>query len=168
MSSGGAARPGWRARSLLQGPADCNSRGSPADVFRAIPSLSPRIGRPRKETRMPSTLTTGSNRGLGREWARLHAQEGWRVYATCRHPAEAAELHALAARHTALSVHRLDVTRHDEVQALAVELQHESIDLLVYNAGVYLEKSDERLIGRISYDDWIVKVRVGGVGGGRV
>lgn len=113
---------------------------------------------------MSSILITGSNRGLGLEWARQHAQAGWRVYATCRHPAEAAELHALAARHTALSVHRLDVTRHDEMQALAVELQHEAIDLLVNNAGVYLEKFDERLIGRISYDDWLDTVRVNTLG----
>jgi len=38
---------------------------------------------------MPSIVITGSNRGLGLEWARQYAKKGRRVFATCRHPAEA-------------------------------------------------------------------------------
>jgi NAD(P)-dependent dehydrogenase (short-subunit alcohol dehydrogenase family) len=34
-------------------------------------------------------LITGSNRGIGLELARQYVTSGWRVYATCRHPAEA-------------------------------------------------------------------------------
>ena len=44
---------------------------------------------------MPSVLVTGSNRGIGLEFARQYAAEGWRVHATCRDPAHAAELRAV-------------------------------------------------------------------------
>ena len=60
---------------------------------------------------MPNVLVTGSNRGLGIEWVRQYAEEGWRVFATCRHPAEANKLNELAAKHEALTIHRMDVTR---------------------------------------------------------
>jgi len=40
-------------------------------------------------------LVTGANRGLGLEWARQYAEAGWRVYASCRRPAEAEDLNAL-------------------------------------------------------------------------
>ena len=45
---------------------------------------------------MPSALITGANRGLGLEFARQYLANGWRVYATCRHPGSASELQHLA------------------------------------------------------------------------
>ena len=74
---------------------------------------------------MPSILITGSNRGLGLEWARQFASDDWRVFATCRHPAEATELHQLAEKFPNLSIHRLDVTRQEEIQSLAADLNSE-------------------------------------------
>jgi len=53
---------------------------------------------------MASVLITGSNRGIGLEFARQYA------HATCRRPAEAGELHELAEQRPGLSVHRLDIT----------------------------------------------------------
>jgi NAD(P)-dependent dehydrogenase (short-subunit alcohol dehydrogenase family) len=88
-----------------------------------------------------SVLVTGSSRGLGLEWCRQYADAGWRVFATCRHPAAADALRSLAQSHPRLSVHRLDVTLPESVYALLAELQDEAIDVLVNNAGVYLEKS---------------------------
>lgn len=38
---------------------------------------------------MASVLITGGNRGVGLEWVRHFGKKGWRVFATCRHPAEA-------------------------------------------------------------------------------
>lgn len=49
---------------------------------------------------MHTVLITGSNRGLGLEFVREFVQRGFRVYATCRDPAGAADLHALAAKHS--------------------------------------------------------------------
>ena len=101
---------------------------------------------------MSSVLVTGSNRGLGLEWCRQYAEADWRVYATCRHPETADALHDLARRHPRLSVHRLDVTRPESVYALRAELQDESIDVLVNNAGVYLEKYAPT--AALRYEEW--------------
>jgi NAD(P)-dependent dehydrogenase (short-subunit alcohol dehydrogenase family) len=44
----------------------------------------------------PTVLITGSNRGLGLEFARQYADQGWNVIATCRAPAAAAALQEIA------------------------------------------------------------------------
>lgn len=46
---------------------------------------------------MPSILITGANRGLGLAFAKQYAAAGWRVYAGCRAPDDAATLNAVAA-----------------------------------------------------------------------
>lgn len=86
---------------------------------------------------MPTVLVTGANRGIGLELARQYAEDEWRVLATCREPGAAAELGALAEAHDALTVHALDVTDFDAVDALAETLAGEPIDVLLNNAGVY-------------------------------
>lgn len=116
---------------------------------------------------MPSILITGSNRGLGLEAVRQYAQEGWRVYATCRHPAEADALGRLAKDYDHLSIHRLDITRADEIRAIHWELEDASIDVLLNNAGVYLEKGTPRL-GGFRYDDWQRTLEVNTLGHVRV
>lgn len=49
---------------------------------------------------MPSALITGANRGLGLELARQYLADGWRIYAACRDPASASELHDLPSKPT--------------------------------------------------------------------
>ena len=115
---------------------------------------------------MPSVLVTGSNRGLGLEWCRQYAESGWRVFATCRQPETAAELHALATAHPGVSVHRLDVARAESVYALRAELQDEAIDVLINNAGVYLEKYAPR--EALRYDEWVQTFEVNTLGSMRV
>jgi len=114
-----------------------------------------------------SILITGSNRGLGLEWARQYARDGWRVFATCRHPAEASELHRLAKEHTAVSIHRLDVTVQEDIRALRWELEEKPIDILLSNAGVYLEKGQPRC-GYLSYEDWVRTFEVNTIGAARI
>lgn len=89
---------------------------------------------------MPSVLVTGSSRGIGLEWCRQYADGGWRVYATCRHPEAADGLIALAQGRPQLSIHRVDVTEDESIEAMRAELARESLDVLVNNAGVYFEK----------------------------
>lgn len=67
---------------------------------------------------MNSIFITGSNRGLGLEWVRQYAREGWRVFATCRFPEQASELQELAMQSKHVTLHRLDVTRVDELGML--------------------------------------------------
>jgi NAD(P)-dependent dehydrogenase (short-subunit alcohol dehydrogenase family) len=113
---------------------------------------------------VPSVLITGSNRGLGLEWARHYAEKGWSVYASCRHPSEAHDLQRLSATHNHLSIHRMDVTRPDEINAAAVELRKKSIDVLVSNAGVYLEKHKRIGLQRLDYQDWEYTFQVNTLG----
>lgn len=117
---------------------------------------------------MLSILVTGSNRGIGLEWARQYAELGWRVYATCRVPEQADALQQLAAHHATLSVHRLDVTNNDHVQQLAYELQDTPLDILVNNAGVYFERWGKDKLGDIDFDAWQETYQVNVLGAVRV
>ncbi len=103
---------------------------------------------------MDSILVTGSNRGLGLEWVRQYADKGWRVFATCRYPDQAEDLHLLTRHHDNVSVHRLDVTVPEDITVLSRELEHSGIDILVNNAGVYHEQWGKDPLGQINYSDW--------------
>ena len=116
---------------------------------------------------MQSILITGSNRGLGLEWARQYAYDGWRVFATCRHPAEARSLQDLAEEQNTVSIHRLDVTALEDIRALCWELEGEPIDILLSNAGVYLEKGQPQC-GYLSYEDWARTFEVNTIGAARI
>jgi NAD(P)-dependent dehydrogenase (short-subunit alcohol dehydrogenase family) len=116
---------------------------------------------------MSSVLITGSNRGLGLEWARQFAVEGWRVFATCRHPAEASTLAKLAERYSTLTIHRLDVAVPEDLRALFWELEEEPIDILLNNAGIYIEK-DSAEFGSLCYHDWARTLEVNTMGAMRV
>ncbi len=116
---------------------------------------------------MSSIFITGTNRGLGLGWVRQYATEGWRVYASCRHPAEAEALRELATKLETVSIHRLDVTRADDVRAIIWEMEGKPIDLLVCNAGVYLEKGRPEF-GRLRYAEWDATFEVNTKGAVRV
>jgi len=116
---------------------------------------------------MNSILVTGSNRGLGLEWVRQFADDQWRVFATCRYPSEATELNRLAAQYPNIVVYRLDVTSHEDLYALRRELKAEPMDILLNNAGTYLEKG-ELSLGHINYEDWTRTLQVNTLGAVRV
>ena len=84
----------------------------------------------------PTTLITGSNRGLGLEFARQYAGLGWKVIATTRRPEEATELQAIRGQHPNLVVDRLDVMDEAQIGALVMKYGDQPIDLLINNAGV--------------------------------
>jgi NAD(P)-dependent dehydrogenase (short-subunit alcohol dehydrogenase family) len=85
---------------------------------------------------MPTVLITGANRGLGLEFVRQYAADGWNIIACCRNPAKATELSALAQKNSAIALHTLEVTDHKAVDALAKTLSGTAIDVLINNAGV--------------------------------
>jgi NAD(P)-dependent dehydrogenase (short-subunit alcohol dehydrogenase family) len=118
---------------------------------------------------MANILITGSNRGLGLELVRQYAGSGWRVFATCRHPSEATELHQLAGEYGEISIHRLDVTVPEDIRAIQWILNGIPLDILYNNAGVYLE--DDYLLpapGSIRYDLWLRTLEVNTLGAVRV
>ena len=84
----------------------------------------------------PTVLITGSNRGIGLEVARVYANRGWNVIATCRNPAKAEELNKIASEKTNLVVEELDVTDEAEVARLADKYKDQPIDILINNAAI--------------------------------
>ncbi|MGD2112075.1 MAG: SDR family oxidoreductase [Gammaproteobacteria bacterium] len=117
---------------------------------------------------MPNLLITGANRGIGLEFTRQYAQAGWQVFATCRHPAEAAALQDLAQREN-VSLHRLDVTRPEDIYDIAWEMRAIPVDVLLNNAGIYLEWDYlGPALGAIRYDDWLRTIEVNTFGAVRL
>jgi NAD(P)-dependent dehydrogenase (short-subunit alcohol dehydrogenase family) len=82
---------------------------------------------------MPSVLISGASRGLGLEFVRQYAAEGWQVHAACRDPASAKALSALGGD---VNVHRLEVTEKASLDALALSVKSLALDVLIANAGV--------------------------------
>ena len=102
---------------------------------------------------MDSMLITGANRGLGLEWVRQLNKAGWRILACCRNPDQANDLKQLAdGADGRITIHRLDVTDHPGIDALAEELKDEAIDVLNNNAGVLPDRDPW---GKTDYDKWM-------------
>ena len=99
----------------------------------------------------PTVLITGSNRGLGFEFARQYAARGWQVIATARHPDEAADLEALARHHSNVVIEQLDVLDHAMIDGLAEKYRGTPIDILINNAGIS-GGGDTQYFGRIDYE----------------
>lgn len=86
---------------------------------------------------MPTALVTGSNRGIGLEFVRQLAQQGWTVLATCRDPAAADKLNGLGANSAGkIEILPLDVASLASIKQLAAKLNGRPIDLLTCNAGI--------------------------------
>ena len=83
---------------------------------------------------MPTVFITGANRGLGFEFAKQYAADGWRVIAACRDPVKA---EALSAVEGDVQVETMDVDDDASVASLSDKLKDEAIDLLINNAGIY-------------------------------
>jgi NAD(P)-dependent dehydrogenase (short-subunit alcohol dehydrogenase family) len=82
---------------------------------------------------MPRVLITGANRGLGLEFSRQYAADGWHVIAGCRKPHEAAELKALD---RSVAMFSLDVADEDSIAAFLGAVSEMPVDVAILNAGV--------------------------------
>lgn len=103
-----------------------------------------------------TVLITGANRGLGLEFTKQYAADGWQVLACCRAPNKADALQALVKAHQNITVLPLDVADFTQIDALAEKLKAQPIDVLISNAGVYPESSFESL----NMDDWAFAFKV--------
>ena len=104
-------------------------------------------------------LITGANRGLGLEFTKQYAADGWNVLACCRHPQSALDLQALAKVNANISIQALDVADFAQINALALQLKDEAIDVLINNAGVYPASS----FGDTNYQAWAEGFKVNGM-----
>jgi len=106
---------------------------------------------------MPTVLITGANRGIGLEFTRQYAADGWRVLAACRNPREAKELTAVPGD---VHVHALDVVDEPQLASLARALSGEAIDVLINNAGV---GGFDDSFGNTPTDAWLETLRVNAI-----
>src|SRR5713101_2205229 len=114
---------------------------------------------------MPSIMITSANRGLGLEFVRQYAADGWRIFAACRIPDAADDLHKLARTHS-VTVFPMDVTDLSSIRHAAAGLNDESIDVLVNSAGI-IGKPGQRT-GNIDYESWQQVLNVNTMGPLRV
>jgi NAD(P)-dependent dehydrogenase (short-subunit alcohol dehydrogenase family) len=111
---------------------------------------------------MPTVLVTSASRGIGFEFARQYAAEGWQVLAACREPATATELAAIGA---GVEVVAMDVTDLASVRA-AAGASDAPVDLLVNSAGIMGQLDD--LPGNVDYAEWARVLDVNAMGPVRV
>jgi NAD(P)-dependent dehydrogenase (short-subunit alcohol dehydrogenase family) len=109
---------------------------------------------------MKTVLITGANRGIGLEFSRQFAVDGWRVHACSRMPEKSDALNRLVAQYPELiAVHALDVADLVQIERLAQDLAELSIDLLINNAGIYPD-SDKKGFGHTDYAEWVQAFRI--------
>lgn len=118
---------------------------------------------------MQRILITGANRGLVLEFTRRFLERGERVFAGCRQPQKAKQLHELNAIHSKhLTIVPLDVTDPESIRAshAVVRSEIDGLDLLVNNAGVYSAPGSEEpteQLGNLNFEDALAVFRVNAV-----
>jgi NAD(P)-dependent dehydrogenase (short-subunit alcohol dehydrogenase family) len=85
---------------------------------------------------MATILITGANRGIGLEFTRRYAADGWDIIACCRTADKAHELQALADDNSAIIIEQLDVRNHANIEALGEKYTATPLDVLLNNAGI--------------------------------
>jgi NAD(P)-dependent dehydrogenase (short-subunit alcohol dehydrogenase family) len=116
---------------------------------------------------MATVLITGANRGIGLEFTRQYARDGWTVIACCRDLGGdgAAELRDIADKSTdRVHLEIMDMLDHGSIDAVAAKYQGTPIDVLINNAGIIgptpiLEHVDQQHFGTINYDVWDTVLR---------
>lgn len=102
---------------------------------------------------MKTILITGSNRGLGLEFVNQISQHNNQIIATCRTPDDAKELQQLAQQRKNITIYPLDVTKDEQIIALAEQLELLSLDWIINNAGTGGQSGD--IIGNIARDNFL-------------
>ncbi len=108
---------------------------------------------------MPSILITGANQGLGLEFTRQYAIDGWDVIACCRTPESADALRTISADNPSVIIEKLDVCDHAAIDALGEKYAGIPLDILLNNAGIVgpvpiAEHTHKQHFGTMDYDVW--------------
>ena len=109
---------------------------------------------------MKTILITGANRGIGLEFTKQYAADGWRIFACSRHPEKSDALNALARHYPEqVKVQLLDVADAAQIEHLAGLLANETIDLLINNSGVYPDSATSGF-GHTDYTEWMRALQI--------
>lgn len=110
----------------------------------------------------PVVLITGANVSHGLAFAEEYAALGWNVIATCRTPAKADRLNALAVDFPNVVVEELDIVDEDEIDALAEKYRDTPIDVLLNNAAINTFRFGPNRFGKMDYEwfEEILKVNI--------
>jgi NAD(P)-dependent dehydrogenase (short-subunit alcohol dehydrogenase family) len=121
--------------------------------------------------RAETVLITGSNQGIGYEFARQYAARGWTVIATHRRDTIPDTLAELQKQYPNVRVEQMDVTNHEQIIALAEKMRGEPIDILLNNAALIRfapirdrEGNAGQLFGTLDYNhfDQFMRTNVAG------
>ena len=105
----------------------------------------------------PVVLITGSNASHGLAFTEEYAALGWNVIATCRTPAKAERLNALAAENPNIVVEELDIVDDAEIAALVEKYKDTPIDVLLNNAAINSFRFGPNFFGKIDYE-WALEI----------
>jgi NAD(P)-dependent dehydrogenase (short-subunit alcohol dehydrogenase family) len=103
-----------------------------------------------------TVLITGANRGIGLEFTKQYAADGWQVIACCRAPHSASALQTLAKSYPNIKLIALDVADFSQIEAVGLQFHTRAIDVLINNAGVYPESS----LSEIDFNDWATAFKI--------
>jgi NAD(P)-dependent dehydrogenase (short-subunit alcohol dehydrogenase family) len=101
---------------------------------------------------MPAILIIGASRGLGLEFVRQYAAEGWRVLATVRDPSK-----GRAVSEAGAEVYICDVADPASIRRLAATLAGAKLDIVLHNAGIYGESQE---FGGVDPDTFLEVMRI--------
>jgi len=114
-----------------------------------------------------TVLITGSNSGIGLEFAKEYAAKGWTVIATHRRDSIPDTLQELSAKYPNVRAERMDVSKLDEIDALAAKLKDVPVDVLINNAGIAeigefkgIGNNVGQAFGTLNYDDYEIMDKV--------
>jgi len=114
---------------------------------------------------MGTVLVTSANRGIGYEFVRQYAAEGWHVFATCRHPDSAKNLQRLADSKS-VDVLEMDVTISTSIKRAAAIVAGKPIDILINTAGII--GAPNQTAGNMDYESWAEVLNINTMGPLRV
>ena len=106
-----------------------------------------------------TVLITGSNSGIGLEFAKRYAAEGYKVIATHRRDTVPDTLKKLKSKYGNVMIEHVDISSLEQIDALAARLKGIPIDILINNAAITdagafsdPEKFKKQVVGNLDYN----------------
>ena len=105
-----------------------------------------------------TVLITGSNSGIGLDFARRYAEQGYDVIATHRRDSIPNTLKDLSSNHKNVRIERVDISNLEDIDALARKLRNIPVDILINNASITdagafssPENFSKQVVGNLDY-----------------